>query len=100
MEHIMNKLVRRTAMRLSIARSQTDDVRVTPRDWREILAEFPEEIRDAWEERAAIIEYDGREPRPTAERRAFECIVDQFESAAAILRARITPAKGARRRLA
>ena len=49
--------------------------RFIPSDWRSVLATFPEDIRDAWEERAAIIEFDGREPRPTAERRAFECVV-------------------------
>ena len=90
-------------MSLSIARSQTDDVRSVPHEWRAILAKFPEEVREAWEERAAIIEYDGREPRPTAERRAFECIVEQFEEAASILRAAVaaTPAaQPLRKRLA
>jgi hypothetical protein len=73
-------------MRLSIARCQTDTSPVIPTDWRRILAKFPEDIRDAWEERAAIIQYDGCEPRPTAERRAFECVVGQFEVAARLLR--------------
>ena len=87
-------------MSLSVARSQTKDIRIVPNDWRAILAEFPEEILDAWEERAAIIEYDGREPRPTAERRAFECVVGQFEEAADIVRAYAKRSAGARRSLA
>ena len=72
-------------MSLFVVRIQTEDIAVVPQDWRAVLARFPEEIREAWEERAAIIEYDGREPRPTAERRAFECVVGQFEEATIIL---------------
>ena len=87
-------------MKLSIARSQSDDVRTVPPDWRAVLAQFPVDIRDAWEERAAIIEYDGREPRPTAERRAFECILDQFAEAATILQARRAPPSSRKRRSA
>ena len=78
-------------MRLSIARSQPDGLLAIPADWRAVLAKFPEAICDAWEERAAIIEYDGREPRPTAERRAFECMVDQFPEAQALLHAHTAP---------
>ncbi len=71
--------------RLSIARSQTDTGRPVPPHWRDLLAAMPEHVREAWEERAAIIEYDGCEPRPTAERRAFECMIDQFEEARAMV---------------
>ena len=60
-----------------------------PSDWRRVLAKFPDDLRDAWEERAAIIQYDGQEPRPTAERRAFECITRAYEEAAALLRAHL-----------
>ena len=57
-----------------------------PSGWRRVLAKFPNDLWDAWEERAAIIQYDGQEPRPTAERRAFECITRAYEEAAALLR--------------
>lgn len=57
-----------------------------PSDWRRVLAKFPNDLWDAWEERAAIIQYDGQETRPTAERRAFECITRAYEEAAALLR--------------
>jgi hypothetical protein len=57
-----------------------------PLEWRRVLAKFPNDLWDAWEERAAIIQYDGQEPRPTAERRAFECITRAYEEAAALLR--------------
>lgn len=79
-------------MSLSIAHNQTDFRTVIPSDWRVVLAKFPEEIREAWEERAAIIEYEGREPRPTAERRAFECMLAQFEEALLILSAHFSVA--------
>ena len=46
-------------MRLSVARSQTEVRTVIPADWRDRLAAMPEHVREAWEERAAIIEYDG-----------------------------------------
>ncbi len=72
-------------MRLSVARSQTEVRTVIPADWRDRLAAMPEHVREAWEERAAIIEYDGCEPRPTAERRAFECMIEQFAEARALL---------------
>lgn len=87
-------------MRLSIASSQAADVASVPKEWRAILAQFPQDVRDAWEERAAIIEYDGREPRPTAERRAFECIVGEFEEAAIILGERRAGATAPARRRA
>lgn len=65
-----------------------------PADWRSVLAKFPPALLDAWEERAAIIQYDGQEPRPTAERRAFDCIVRSEEEADALLRAHIAVATG------
>jgi hypothetical protein len=37
------------------------------------VAGWPDDLRDDFEERAAIIEYDGREPREVAERRAYGC---------------------------
>ncbi|MCW2314899.1 hypothetical protein SAMN06265338_10914 [Rhodoblastus acidophilus] len=46
-----------------------------PADWRSWLDHLPEELRDAYEERAALIEYDGGEKRRTAERRAFEAVI-------------------------
>ena len=84
-------------MTLSVARRHSDARTIIPQDWRSVLAEFPEDIRDAWEERAAIIEYDGREPRPTAERRAFECVLEQFEEAQTVLRAHFSGRAGKRR---
>ena len=48
-----------------------------PSNWRRLIETLPPDVRDAYEERAALIEYDGGEPRRTAERRAFECVVWQ-----------------------
>jgi hypothetical protein len=48
-------------------------------DWRKMLDLLPEEWRELYEERAALIEYDGGEKRATAERRAFECVMIQAE---------------------
>lgn len=64
---------------------EAEERHAIPADWRKVLAKFPDDLRDAWEERAAIIQYDGQEPRPTAERRAFECIASAYEEAAALL---------------
>jgi hypothetical protein len=50
-------------------------------DWRDLLDQLPEDWRDLYEERAALIEYDGGEKRATAERRAFECVMMQAEAA-------------------
>jgi hypothetical protein len=61
--------------------------RSLPADWRNLLADLPEDLRDAYEERAALIEYDGGEKRRTAERRAFECVVWRNEAAQAFLAA-------------
>lgn len=49
--------------------------RPLPSNWRRLLDALPPDMRDAYEERAALIEYDGGEKRKTAERRAFECVV-------------------------
>jgi hypothetical protein len=73
-------------LRPSLVRSQSIGREPIPPDWRSFLARFPHDVREAWEERAAIIQYDGGEPRPTAERRAFECIVSDYVEARAILR--------------
>jgi hypothetical protein len=50
------------------------EARPLPADWRRRLDALPADLRDAYEERAALIEYEGGEKRRTAERRAFECI--------------------------
>ncbi len=76
-------------MGISIVRSKVNVRTVIPADWRTVLGRFSSDVRDAFEERAAIIEYDGGEPRPTAERRAFECMLDDFEEAAQALRAHL-----------
>ena len=55
--------------------------RPLPADWRALLDLLPEDLRELYEERAALIEYDGGEKRRTAERRAFECVMDQAEAA-------------------
>ena len=49
--------------------------RPLPSTWRRLLDALPPDLREAYEERAALIEYDGGEKRRTAERRAFECVV-------------------------
>jgi hypothetical protein len=41
-------------------------------DWRVELASWPPDWREAWEERAAIMEYDAGLPRDEAERSAFK----------------------------
>jgi hypothetical protein len=51
---------------------------------------LPPDVREAYEERAALIEYDGGEPRKTAERRAFECIVWQGGMGGALEIARLS----------
>lgn len=55
--------------------------RPLPADWRVLLDLLPEDLRELYEERAALIEYDGGEKRATAERRAFECLMDLAGSA-------------------
>ena len=37
------------------------------------VARWPDPLRDEWAERAAIIEFEGGEPREVAERRAYDC---------------------------
>lgn len=61
--------------------------RPLPTDWRDWLDKLPDDLRDAYEERAALIEFDGGEKRRTAERRAFECVVWRDEAARAFLEA-------------
>ncbi|MGO8740364.1 hypothetical protein [Rhodoblastus sp.] len=51
--------------------------RPLPADWRVLLDSLPGELREVYEERAALIEYDGGEKRATAERRAFEGVMDR-----------------------
>jgi hypothetical protein len=60
------------------------EARPLPANWRRLLAELPGDLLDLYEERAALIEYDGGEKRKTAERRAFECVIGQSEDAAGI----------------
>jgi len=55
--------------------------RPLPADWRALVDSLPEDLRELYEERAALIEYDGGEKRATAERRAFECVMDLAGSA-------------------
>ncbi|HUO53313.1 MAG TPA: hypothetical protein VMU18_01125 [Rhodoblastus sp.] len=52
-----------------------------PADWRAQLDLLPPDLRDLYEERAALIEYEGGEKRATAERRAFECVMSLAGSA-------------------
>jgi hypothetical protein len=54
--------------------------RPLPRNWRALLDLLPEDLRDLYEERAALIEYDGGEKRAAAERRAFECVLMRAEA--------------------
>ncbi len=56
--------------------------RPLPAGWRRLLDDLPQDLRDLYEERAALIEYDGGEKRKTAERRAFECVMRQSGAAA------------------
>jgi hypothetical protein len=65
-----------------------------PADWRRILDLLPAEWRERYEERAAMIEFDGGEKRATAERRAFECEIWR-EGAAAAFCAQICAETGA-----
>lgn len=67
--------------RSSILVLHSGGARPLPADWRDLLVLLPEGLRDAYEERAALIEYDGGEKRATAERRAFECVMAQAEAA-------------------
>jgi hypothetical protein len=45
------------------------------------VACWPEHLRDAWEERAAIIEFDAGETRETAERQAYVAHLAEAASA-------------------
>lgn len=48
-------------------------------DFRRAIEHWPPDWRDAYEERAAIIEFDGRERRAKAEYRAYWCIKQAME---------------------
>lgn len=82
-------------MGLSIVRTQGAARRTIPPDWRPLLDRFPDNIREIWEERAAIIQYEGNEPRPTAERRAFECIVVEYEPIRLLVQDHVAALSGA-----
>lgn len=82
-------------MRPALVRSQSGNAQPIPPGWRDALAALPDHILEAWEERAAIIQYEGGEPRPTAERRAFECVIHDFTEAAHILK--LLGARGGKR---
>ena len=65
-----------------------------PADWRRLLDLLPPDLRDAYEERAAMIEFDGGEKRATAERRAFECEIWRNDALANFC-AQLAPGAGA-----
>jgi hypothetical protein len=67
--------------RVSSLTLHSGDARPLPADWRTLLDLLPEDLRDLYEERAALIEYDGGEKRATAERRAFECVMHEAQAA-------------------
>lgn len=46
----------------------------------EAVAQWPQDFRDEWEERAAILEYDAGETRPVAERRAYEIVREAHQA--------------------
>lgn len=48
---------------------------------RRTIAGWPEDLRDLWEERAAVLEYDHGLPRLVAERRAYLIVRDANEAA-------------------
>lgn len=52
---------------------------MTPKQVLYSVSLWPEDLRAQWEERAAIMEFDGGEPRIVAERQAYE----QFKQEAA-----------------
>ncbi|MFH1467883.1 MAG: hypothetical protein ABIO70_26090, partial [Pseudomonadota bacterium] len=58
----------RAQARAAWLRGEEPDAGVLP----ERVADWPEEAREIWEERAAIIEFDGGLPREAAERLAEE----------------------------
>jgi hypothetical protein len=45
--------------------------------WRAITAFWPPEVRERWEERVAIMRFDGGLTWEQAERRAFEDVITQ-----------------------
>ena len=46
-----------------------------------IIETWPEDLRDHWEERAAIMQHDGRLERSVAERKAFDDILSRLPGA-------------------
>jgi len=52
------------------------------------VALWPQDLREAWGERAAIMEYDGGLPRPAAERRAYEIVRTAHEAALLMAKAK------------
>ena len=61
---------------------------MTPVDTRLHLAmrSWPEDLRDLWEERAAILEYDAHLPRIIAEQRAYNELKAQSDLSLAAAR--------------
>lgn len=49
-------------------------------DHKAIVATWPKDMQDEWEERAAIMEHDGRLERSIAERNAFADVKTQMAS--------------------
>lgn len=49
--------------------------------WRNVVKGWPEDLRADFEERAAIMEFDGGAPREEAERRAYEVIRTALDAA-------------------
>ena len=55
--------------------------------WRREIEQWPQDLRDEWEERAAIIEFNAGKPRPAAERAAY-VIVRKAQEAEILMRKR------------
>lgn len=51
-----------------------------PAAWRQEIQTWDQDWLDAFNERAGFLEFDCREPRPVAERRAFDEIKQQMEN--------------------
>jgi hypothetical protein len=49
--------------------------------WQEALMGWPRELREAWDERAAILEHEAGLARDATERRAFVAVVDGLVAA-------------------
>jgi hypothetical protein len=46
-------------------------------DWRSRISGWPDALREDWEERSAIMEYEAGLDREAAERGAFECVASR-----------------------